>query len=188
MTEKLIEKLYTIDDLLALPDDHKRYELHNGEIVELGTSSRNHTKLGSWLAHVLWDFIIANHLGGEITGADGTFKLGKYDTSVPDMAYVSVAKTAALTDETVFYPFAPDLAVEIKSPSTSKRKMKSLAAMYLNASALLVWTIDLEKQIVTVYQAEGQPIEVSGDGELDGYDVLPGFRLYLSDLFQVISK
>ncbi len=124
MTVKELERLYTIDDLLALSDDDKRYELHDGEIVELGTSSRKHTKLGSWTGHLLLSFVMAHGLGGEVTCAGGTYRLGKHDTSVPDAAYVSAAKAATLPPGTVFYHFAPDLAVEIKSPSNSKRHIR----------------------------------------------------------------
>jgi Uma2 family endonuclease len=187
MTVKELERLYTVEDLVALPDDGKRYELHNGEIVELGASSRKHTKLGSWIAHLIWNFVVAHKLGGEVTGADGTYRLGKHDTSAPDAAYVSAARAATLPRGTVFYPFAPDLAVEIKSPSNSKRHMRQLAAMYLNAGAQLVWSIDPEKRTVTVYRDDGQRFEISGDGELDGYNALPGFKLRLSELFEVIE-
>ncbi len=187
MTVKELERLYTIDDLVALPDDGKRYELHNGELIELGTSARKHTKLGIWIGHLLLSFVMAHGLGGEVTGADGTYRLGKHDTSVPDAAYVSAAKAATLPAGTIFYPFAPDLAVEIKSPSNSKRHMRQLATMYLNAGAQLVWSVDPEKLTVTVYRADGQRFEISGDGELDGYAVLPGFKLSLSELFKVIE-
>ncbi len=63
MAVKLLEKLYTVDDLVALPDDGKRYELHNGEIVALRTSSRKHTKLGAWMIRVLYDYVEAHGLG-----------------------------------------------------------------------------------------------------------------------------
>jgi len=165
MAVKPLDKLFTVDDLLALPDDDKRYELHDGELVELGTSSRKHTRLGAWIIRMLY-----NH-----------------DTSVPDAAYVSAAKGATLPSGTVYYPFAPDLAVEIKSPSNSKRKMQRLATMYLNAGAQLVWIIDPEALIVTVYRTGGMRFEVNIDGELDGYDVLPGLKLNMAEMFKVIE-
>src|SRR5579859_4040981 len=112
MAVKPLEKLYTIGDLLALPDDDKRYELHDGELVELGTSSRKHTRLGAWIIRMLYNHVETYGLGGEVTSADGTYKLGEHDTSVPDAAYVTAAKAAMLPADTVYYPFAPDLAVE----------------------------------------------------------------------------
>ena len=53
---------------------------------------------------------------------------------------------------------------------------------------LLIWTIDPVKRTITLYRADGHVLEVSGDGERDGYDVLPGFKLRLAELFQVLDK
>ena len=53
MTTNPIEaKRYTVDDLLVMPDDGKRYELINGEIVEMGTSSQKHSTLGAFTAEL----------------------------------------------------------------------------------------------------------------------------------------
>ncbi len=187
MSIQPLERLHTVDDLIALPDDGKRYELHNGEIVEVGTSSRKHTKLGVWIAHIILTWVLAKKLGGDVTGADGTYKLTDHDTRVPDAAYTSAARTATLPSDTVFYPFAPDLAVEIKSPSNSKIEMHKLAVLYLDAGARLVWIVDYEAFTVTVYQADGQRFLVSKDGELDGGDVLPSLKLSLNEMFAVIE-
>ncbi len=180
--------LHTIEDLIALPDDGKRYELHNGVIVEVGTSSRDHTKLGVRISTLLSIYIETAGLDGEVTGADGTFELDELNTSVPDVAYVSAEKTKTLPDDAVFYPFAPDLAVEIKSPSNSVDDMRQLAELYLRTGSRLVWTLDYKKRSIHVYRPGHDPIEVTGDGELDGYDVLPGLKLRLADIFKVLGK
>lgn len=187
MTVKPLEKLYTIDDLLALPDDGNRYELHNGEIVEVGTSSQKHTVLGVWFVSMLYFFVKSHKLGGRVTGADGTYKLNELNIRVPDAAYVSKEKVATLPRGTVYCPFAPDLAVEIKSPSNSKREMRDLAALYLSSGARLIWIVDFTAKRVQVYRAGQQPVEISGDGELDGYDVLPGFKVRLTEMFAEVE-
>src|SRR5579859_4883895 len=118
--------LQTIEDLLALPDDGKRYELHNGVIVEVGTSSFKHSLLGSWFIVMLTNYIKTHQISGRVTGADGTYQLDDLNTKVPDAAYISPQKVATLSDETVYCPFAPDLVVEIKSPSQSEDEMHKL--------------------------------------------------------------
>ncbi|MHB8628484.1 MAG: Uma2 family endonuclease [Aggregatilineales bacterium] len=187
MTEKPLEKLYTIDDLLALPDDGKRYELHNGEIVEVGTSSRKHSILALWIGRKLLNFVEGYGFGGDVTGETGTYKLDELNTKVPDAAYVSKAKTETLPRGTVFYPFPPDLAVEIKSPSQSDPEMRVLATLYQRTGVRLIWIIDPEAKIVTVYRTGHLPFEVSGNGELDGYDILPGFKLNLAEMFAKVE-
>lgn len=187
MSVRMLEKLLTVDELADLPDDGKRYELHQGAVVEVGTSGRRHTVLGLWIGRMILNFILASNLGGEVTGADGTYKLTEHDTSVPDIGYISKAKTDLLPKGTVFYPFAPDLAIEIRSPSQSKREMSLLAILYLHAGAPLVWIIDLDAQQVTVYRANGERFIVSSDGALDGEEVLPGFSIPLPEMFNVIK-
>ncbi|MHB8626273.1 MAG: Uma2 family endonuclease [Aggregatilineales bacterium] len=187
MTIKLLEPVSTIDDLLALPDDGKRYELHNGEIIEVGTSSSKHSALGLWVGAMLLFFVKSHKLGGLVTGADGTYKLNALYVKVPNAAYISKEKTATLPRGTVFFPFAPDLAVEIKSPSNSKNEMRDLALLYLSTGSRLVWTIDPDEKKVQVYRTGAQPFEISGDGELEGYDVLPGFKLRLVEMFAEIE-
>lgn len=179
--------LQTIEDLLALPDDGKRYELHDGVIVEVGTSSRDHTKLGMRIGTLLSNYVEAAGLGGEVTGADGTFKLDERNYKVPDVAYVSAERAKTLPGDTVYYPFPPDLAVEIKSPSQSDDEMDKLARLYLRKGSRLVWIADFEKRIFKVYRPGQKPFEVTGDGVLDGYDVLPGLKLRLTDIFKVLG-
>jgi len=173
---------------LALPDDGKRYELHNGVIVEVGTSSRDHTKVGVYIASLLLYFLNTNPLGGEVTGADGTFELDELNTRVPDAAYVSAEKAATLPEDAVFYPFAPDLAVEVKSPSNTVDEMHDVAELYLRSGSRLVWIANYKKRSIKVYRPGQKPIELSGDSVLDGYDVLPGPKIRVADIFKVLGS
>lgn len=179
--------LQTIDDLLALPDDGKRYELHDGVIVEVGTSSRDHTKVGARIVGLLTIWQIESNAGGEITTADGTFQLDEHNYRVPDAAYVSAERAKTLPHGTVFYPFVPDLAVEIRSPSQSDDDMDKLAKLYLRKGSRLVWTADFAKRSIKVYRSGQKPLEVSGNGVLDGYDVLPGLKIRVADIFKVLE-
>ncbi|MHB8628768.1 MAG: Uma2 family endonuclease [Aggregatilineales bacterium] len=180
-------RLQTIEDLIALPDSDSRYELHNGVIVEVGKSSRSHTKVGLRIGALLTIWLIANAPGGEITGADGTFELSATETRVPDAAYVSAEKAKTVPEEAVYYPFAPDLAVEVKSPSNTIDEMRDLALLYLRTGSRLVWMVDYKKRAIIVYRPGRASVEVTGDGVLDGYDVLPGLKLRLTDIFEVLE-
>ena len=112
MTANPVEQQrYTIDDLIAMPDDGKRYELINGEIVEMGTSSQKHSALGAWLIFKLMSHIYSTKLGGRVNGADGTYYLDAANTRVPDVSYLTATSVAKLPPGTVYCPFAPDLAV-----------------------------------------------------------------------------
>jgi Uma2 family endonuclease len=81
----------------------------------------------------------------------------------------------------------PDLAVEIISPSQSLSQVRRKAEVYLRHGAALVWLVDPRANFAEVWSSGGegalQKVRIAGDGELNGGDVLPGFRLPLSRIF-----
>jgi len=179
---------YTVDDLVAMPDDGKRYELIEGEIVEMGTSSEKHSTLGAWLIFKIMSYAVSAQLGGRVKGADGTYKLNAANTRVPDVSYLTAASAAKLPPGTVYCPFAPDFAIEIKSPSNTEKSMRKLARLYIQTGSRLVWTINYEEQSVKVYRP-GQPaVELDEEDVLDGGDVLPGFTLNVAEMFAQIEN
>ena len=179
------ERLYTAKDLADMPDDGKQYELHNGVLIEVAGSKYQQTRLAIWIAYLLTRFIMEHKLGGAITGADGTFELNPYNTRIPDVGYLSAARAAQQDDNR--YPVgAPDLAIEVVSPSNSPREMQERAGEYLAAGALLIWIVNAQTQTVDVYQPGGQRdvFSLTTDGAvLSGYAVLPGLSLSLNELF-----
>ena len=179
---------FTVADLIALPDDDKRYELIDGEIVEMGTSSEKHSTLGAWLARILGNYCEDHPLGGRVKGADGTYKLDDANTRVPDVSYLVPENVAKLPRGTIFCPFAPDFAIEIKSPSQSAVKMRDLARLYLRAGTRLIWLVNYEDESVLVHRP-GHPVEQFAAGDtLDGLDVIPGFTVNVDEMFARIAN
>jgi Uma2 family endonuclease len=86
--------------------------------------------------------------------------------------------------EAVFPELAPDLAVEVLSPSDSPRHMLDKVGEYLQAGVRLVWLIDPAKRHAVVYRSMTTVHEIGTDGVLDGEDVLPGFRYPLAGIFE----
>jgi Uma2 family endonuclease len=85
--------------------------------------------------------------------------------------------------KTKVIPVAPDFAVEILSQTNTKREMDRKLDEYFQANTRRVWYIDPNKRSARVYTAREQFVEISGEGMLDGGDVLPGFSIKLADLF-----
>src|SRR5690349_14368694 len=110
------DRLYTAQDLARMPDDGKVYELHNGVLIEVAGSKYRQTRLAIWLAHLLMIFLEQSNLGGAVTGADGAAELNEYNTRIPDVGYIT-ANRAEKQDEDSFLKGAPDLAIEVVSPS-----------------------------------------------------------------------
>lgn len=176
------ERLYTARDLANMPDDGKIYELHNGVLIEVAGSKYRQTRLAIWIAHLLLTFIEQHGIGGAVTGADGAAELNEYNTRIPDVGYIT-AERAQKQDEDSYLQGAPDLAVEVQSPSNSDQEMQQRAGEYLAAGARLIWIVNAERRTVDVYRPGGSRTVISGSGVLDGYDVLPGLKLLLATVF-----
>jgi Uma2 family endonuclease len=100
----------------------------------------------------------------------------------PDVSFIAAQRLAGhpLSDD--FSDLPPDLAVEVLSPSERPRHVLDKVGEYLEAGVRLVWVIDPQKAKAVVYRSLSDVSELTGDDELDGGDVLPGFRCRLSEI------
>jgi Uma2 family endonuclease len=87
-----------------------------------------------------------------------------------------------------FWSIPPDLAIEVVSPSDRASDVHDKALQYLASGTQRVWVLSPSSRLVTVYGAGGTKDEYGADDELDGGDVLPGFRARVADLFAVRTK
>ena len=83
-----------------------------------------------------------------------------------------------------YYPVPPDLAVEVVSPDDRAAEVRAKARDYIAAGVQQVWILGPDEQAITV-QSTSSTQELGADDELDGGDLLPGFRVRVADLFQV---
>ncbi len=188
MTAQERATTYTLDDLRALearPENaDKRFELIAGEIYEVPTPNPLHNYIVAQLVFFLLGFVRPKQLGyvfGDVT----SYTLPNGDELIPDASFISSERQSLpLPDK--FY-IAPDLAVEVVSPSNREREMIDKAESYLQSGARLVWVIYPIIRVVDVIRrnADGSLTirKVESDGLLDGEDVLPGFTLSVQELF-----
>ncbi|HTD62770.1 MAG TPA: Uma2 family endonuclease [Gemmatimonadaceae bacterium] len=98
------------------------------------------------------------------------------------MSFLTHARAKGVRDWEIPY-LAPDLAVEVLSPSNRAGEMATKIAEYFAKGTRLVWLADPKKRTVAVYAPDALPY-ILGNGEfLDGGDVLPGFRVAVNRLF-----
>jgi Uma2 family endonuclease len=178
------KKTYTYDEYAAiseLPENRdKILELIDGEIVEK-VPSFTPSRIGMRLGRFVDTHVDENNLG-YVTGADGGYILSEDDTFNPDVAYISKIRLPELPAREVHGP--PDLAIEVKSPTDSKRAMRRKAETYRRYGTKMVWLVFPDEQIVEVYVADEDVKTLGMDDTLDGGDVLPGFVLPVSKIFQ----
>jgi Uma2 family endonuclease len=82
-----------------------------------------------------------------------------------------------------FVPLAPDLAVEVLSPSDRMADALAKIAMYLDAGVRLVWLVDPASQTVTIFRPDAIPARLGAGEILDGGNVLPGFTVPVTEIF-----
>ena len=104
---------------------------------------------------------------------------------IPDTSFVARERVPASGIPESFWTFAPDLAVEIVSPTDRAEELRGKVREYLAAGARLVWVAWPRLQLVTVHEAGGGYRELGPDDDLDGGDLLPGFRVRVAELLQV---
>ena len=173
----------TAADLLALEDDGYRHELEAGFLLSEPLPTPRHDRVRRRLEQIL-DAFVTRHRLGEVFGEAG-FVLARDPDTVrgPDLSFVSAERLVGL-DDTRFFEGAPDLAVEILSPSNRPYQVRAKVADYLAAGSRIVWVIDPGKRSVTTWSSILAPQSVPPDGELSGEDVLPGFRASVASLFE----
>ena len=165
--------------------DACRYDLWDGEVIEMAPAGADHGAIASEVGRLVANYNRERRLGRTYAAETG-FILDEVRQRVlgPDVAFVTRSRVPA-SSQGGFFRGAPDLAVEVRSPSNSAREMATKANGYLAAGTRLVWVVDPDSRTVTVYRPDRSPVELASEGYLDGYDVLPGFRVAVAAIFDV---
>lgn len=173
----------TEEDLLALDDhDDRLCELEDGILVEK-TMGQFESLLAMLIGSELVFFLRQHKLGKAYT-TDCPQRILPGIVKMPDVSFVSWDRLAGknLPEQRVLVA-APDLAVEILSKGNTKREMNRKLEKYFQAGVRLVWYIDPKTRSAKCYTSVDNVTHIEESGELDGGDVLPGFRLSLQRLF-----
>ncbi len=181
----------TAEQLLGYEIPGKRVELVRGQLVVREPASFYHGALTLRIGVAL-----TNHLAlereahgwpttrGRLATADPGFTLARRPDTVraPDIAYVSRERFAGPMPDG-FPELAPDLAVEVRSPTDRTGAILSKVADWLSAGTALVWVVDPPREQVVVYRANGSVDVMGTNDSLTGELLLPGFVLPLEALF-----
>lgn len=183
-------KPITLDDLRAVDglDEYKGMEIVDGVWTpkRAGGMSVGHSRYGKKLLRILDDFVTAHTLG-EIYLPDTIFILEVISPSVrkvrrPDIAFVSA--THVIENPTEYYMRAPDLAVEILSPSDTPDVIYAKLSDYFKYGTQQVWLVDYKLARIIVYEDDFSTATYEAGDTLSGGDLLPGFSLDISALFE----
>lgn len=184
MSDAPAASLMTADKLARLPDDGNRYELVEGRLLQMPPASFLSSVVAATILRIVSNFVVQHRLG-VCAGADGGVRLRSEPDTVraPDVSFVRAERIPAGGLVAGYWPGAPDLAVEVLSPSDRYPEVQRKVQEYLDAGTRLVWVVDPESRTATAFHPDGRSSFLSEDDALDGEDVLPGFRLPLSEVW-----
>ena len=185
--EKMPQKTrLTAEDLWRLPEGDVRRELVNGEVVEMMPPGGVHGQVTGKTYRRLAEYV-ERRGGGYVVVGDVGFVLGlPHDPERvrgPDVAYISAERLPGGVLPEGYIRGAPDLAVEVVSPSDDPARVQQKVRDYLEAGARLVWLLVPKARTATAYRPDGSARLVREGESLDGEDVLPGLRIPLAELF-----
>jgi Uma2 family endonuclease len=158
------------------------WELVDGEPIEmLATGGESGWTSGILFAELL-NHVRPRALGWVFPRETGFILFPDQETvRSPDAAFVAGDRLERPPQG--FIPLAPDLAVEVLSPSDRMAEALGKVGMYLDAGVRLVWLVDPTTRTVTVYRPNAAPETLGGGDHLVGGDVLPGFALPVAEMF-----
>jgi Uma2 family endonuclease len=179
-------RLLRVDDLYAMPEDGRRYELQGGIVVCEPLPGFRHGWVVANVAGVLRQHVAGRDVGVVLAGDSG-FILGRDPDTVrgPDVAFVSRERIDRAGRPVRAFPGAPDLAVEVLSPTNTAEAIHAKVADYLAAGTRLVWIVDPDRETVTVHRSLLAPQVLGRDEEIDGQSVVPGLRARVAAFFEV---
>lgn len=173
----------TADELWRLPKVDKLYELVQGELITMPPAGFDHGAIGMCVASLLFQHVRSHKLGC-VVGPDTGFVLAHDPDTVraPDVAFVR--QDRLMTPRPVkYWDGAPDLAVEVLSPSDSATEMDAKVQEYLDAGTTEVIVITPKLKMVKIFR-HGQTATVLRSGDiLRDLESVPGFQCHIDEIF-----
>jgi Uma2 family endonuclease len=179
----------TEDDVETIHDrEHRLYELVDGILVEK-TMGQYESAVALRLAFLLMEFLRDKDLG-TVFGADGMMKLAPGLVRIPDVSFVSHERLQAanLQPHSPLERLVPDLAVEVLSAGNTREEMDEKLQDYFDHGVRLVWYVDPQRRVVSVYEGPDRCQVLAPPQILNGEPVLPGLTIPLTELFAPFQK
>jgi Uma2 family endonuclease len=177
-------RLVTAEELLRMPDDGYRYELVRGELRKMAAAGYLHGRIAINITTPLDRYVRAHNLG-VVCAAETGFKLASNPDVVraPDVAFIRRERVEEVGDVEGYWPGAPDLAVEVISPSDTYSDVQEKVFDWIEAGTRMVVLVMPRKRTVTIYRSLTDIVMLTEHDTLDGGDVVPGWKIPVSEVF-----
>lgn len=177
-------KLLTAEDLLRLHSQGVKGELIDGVLREKVSAGAEHSFIAIRLGGE-FDRHARRHRLGRVGGTDGGVLISRNPDNVrePDVFFVSAERLRLDVRVQGYLEVVPELVVEIVSPSDSERDVREKIDMWLEHGVSIALEVRPASRSILVHRPGVQTLTLTGDDVLDGGEVLPGFSLPLSEIF-----
>ncbi|MGH7506004.1 MAG: Uma2 family endonuclease [Longimicrobiales bacterium] len=172
----------TLEQYVRTPDPDERLEVVRGRMIREPRPGNEHGKVQACIATLLVPYVRERKLGDVLTDAGFVLATDPLTVRAPDVAFVARGRYPDDRLPTGLAHLAPDLAVEIVSPNDRAADVQEKVDAYLESGTRLVWVVYPRTRQVVVFHASEDVRVIPADGEVDGGDVLEGFRATVGQL------
>jgi Uma2 family endonuclease len=181
--------MMTVDEFLILPASERKLELVRGELRVTPPAGAPHGVAGANLVIALGTFV-KRHTLGRVFGDGVGYELVHIPHTVrmPDASFVRAERLPEAGVQPGLLRFAPDLAVEVLSPSETASSLEEKLHDYTVAGTPLIWVVDPERRTIMTIAADA-PVRWLVEGDtLDGGPIIPGFSCAVAEVFDGIAR
>jgi Uma2 family endonuclease len=171
--------LLTAEQFERLPDDGMRRELDEGRLTSMPPAFGEHGQIHGAIGSLLMSFVRPRSLG--LVFFSTGFRLSRDTVRGPDISFIR-AERANVLDLKKRFECAPDLAIEIISPSETAKEIAHKVRQYLQAGSA-VWVVYPDDRTVHVFETSKNARVLEADDLLEAPTLLPGFSICVSELF-----
>ena len=183
-SETSFPQFMTADELLEISDDGHRHELVKGELRKMAPAGSEH---GVLIVRLTWRLAqyVEEHRLGVFFAAETGFRIESDPDTVraPDIAFVRQERIPDTGIPKGYWEGAPDLAVEVISPSDTYVEVEDKVFDWINAGTSMVWVVNPRRKTVTVHYSLKDSIVLTEEDELNGGDVIEGFHCRVGEMF-----
>ena len=178
-------RLMTAEELLDMPDDGHIYELVRGELVKLMGTGLEHAYIADNCYGNIRDYVMGANLGRVFTTQLGYRLASDPDTvRIPDLAFIRRERLDTVGVIQGYFPDAPDLAIEVISPNDRYPEVETKIFDYFNAGTQMVILLEARNRTAKIYRSPTDVVILTEADTLDGGDVVPGWRMRVSEIFE----
>jgi Uma2 family endonuclease len=175
--------LLTVEEFERIPErPDVLHELDEGDLVTMSRPRLQHSLIVGNLFAPLRTFAFERNLG--ITCIEVEFQLSADTVRIPDIAFIQINRAGSINPEALIQG-APDLAIEVISPTDLAEDVSRKVHQYLAAGCQTVWVLYPKERCVEIHQPGAPSLTRWAPESLDQMDLLPGFSILISEISEL---